>query len=141
MPFSLPLLSIVNTLSYLSLPKASRWTLLYQSKTSVSSTHFRNDHHVGSAGAIRHAIGHLCYNITYKMATCAGAEDRWVVGVGQPVCATADPFRHCSSRFGLDRVATEGSVWLCSGDRLRWCQGLYRHITEAPPHQHPSGGK
>lgn len=38
----------------LSPPKASRWTLLYQSKTSVSSAlNFRNIHHEGSAGAIR----------------------------------------------------------------------------------------
>lgn len=74
----------------LSLPKASRWILLC--KASVSSAlNFRNEHHEGSTGAIRGVIGHVSSNIIYRMATRAGAGDRWVVGVHRSVCATADP--------------------------------------------------
>lgn len=40
---------------------------------------------------MRGAISHLCLNIGYRMATRAGAEDRWVVGVGWSACATVDP--------------------------------------------------
>lgn len=104
----------------LSLSKASRWTLLYQSKTSVSSAlNFRNEHHEGSAGAIRGAIGHLCSNIIYRMATRAGAEDRWVVGVGRvSLCHCGPP----ATIVAADEVWTgrllKGSVWLCS--RGRW---------------------
>lgn len=78
------------------------------------------------------------------MATCAGMEDRWVVGVGRSACATADPLPPLwqQMRFGQGRCRRV-SVAL-KGWPLGWCQGLYRRIPEPPYisiHQEASGGK
>lgn len=53
----------------------------------------------------------------YRMATRAGAEDGWMVGVGQAVCATTDPLPPLKEQMRFGQGGAEGSVWLCSDGR------------------------
>lgn len=87
----------------------------------------------GSLGATRYF---------YTIAMCVGMEDRWMVGVGQPVCATVDPQPPiCGDRRVLDMspdkrsvcVFVTLSIWLVSRSIPT------EHICLLP--YHPSGGK
>lgn len=135
-------LGIVNSLSHLSVCHCQKLpvALLYQSQTSLSlALNFRNEHHEGSPEAIRGAISHI-----YTMATRSGAEDRWVVGVGRPACATADPLPPLWQQMRMEQGGCQGVSVTLWQRPFGWCQGLYHHITEAPYisiHQEASGGK
>lgn len=67
--------------------------------------------------------------------------DGWWAWGGRPV-PLRTPCHHCSGRWGLNRAAAEGSVWLCGSGR--WGGVKVYAVTEAPYisiHQEASGGK
>lgn len=129
---------VVNSLSYwmvcpwLKLPVA----LLYPSETSLSlALNFWNGRHEGSPGTIRGATS------IYTMATRAGVEDRWVVGVGWPACAIANRLLPLWQQMSVEQGGCRRvSVALWQGT-FGWCQGLIPSHHRSSLHQHPSGGK